>query len=122
MAMPRSQVRPAALPSEAVACGPIGGEVIVRGMDMPLLLAFSAERKRLGTPREGEAQEVANERAAGALVPLVLHGCVVLDDGDSVYTLKQWGEFGALYPDEAMQLFQRAMRLSGQDTDAEKKT
>jgi hypothetical protein len=122
MAMQRGQVRQMALPSEAVSCGPIGGEVTVRGMDMPLMLAFAAERRRLGTPLAGEAQEHANERAAGALVPMVLHGCVVLDDGASVYSLAEWGAFGALHPDEAMDLFQRAMRLSGQNTDAEKKT
>jgi hypothetical protein len=122
MAMQRSQVRQMALPSEAVSCGPIGGEVTVRGMDMPLMLAFAAERRRLGVLREGETQAMASERAAGPLVPMVLHGCVVLDDGASVYTLAEWGAFGALHPAEAMDLFQRAMRLSGQDTDAEKKT
>jgi hypothetical protein len=122
MAMQRNQVRQVALPTEAVSCGPIGGEVNVRGMDMPLMLAFAAERRRLGALKEGETQDQANERSAGSLVPMVLHGCVVLDDGQSVYTLAEWGAFGALHPDEAMGLFQRAMRLSGQNTDAEKKT
>lgn len=121
MTIARNAVRPISLPSEAVLVPEIGGEVLVQGMNMPQLMEFMAERRRIGRPRDGEDQDAAAQRAVAALMPHVLAWCVVLDDGDGVYSVAEWGAFGARHSDAAMGLFSRAMRLSGHDVEAEKK-
>jgi hypothetical protein len=110
------------LPTEEVEVAPLGGSVIVRGLSMPQMLQWSAERRRLLTPLDGESEEAAKERAGAYLVPLLLSMCVVLDDGLPVYTSAQWAAWGVSNPGEVMTLFQAAVRLSGQDADEEKKT
>jgi hypothetical protein len=121
MAIDRASVRAVALPTETATIEAIGGEVIVRGMDMTQQLRFSATRRRLTAPMDGEDSDSAAERAGGELLPLALEMCVVLDDGTSVYTKAQWAVFGGQHPGDALELFNTAMRLSGQDSRAEKK-
>jgi hypothetical protein len=122
MAIARDQIRQVALPEEVVDVPEIGGEVIVRGFDMPRMLRFWAARRaafeRLGELPSDQQQEVA----AGELVPLALHLAVLADDGQPVYTEAQWATFGAQHADVAMDLFSRVMSLSGADPAAEKKT
>jgi hypothetical protein len=120
MTINRQGVRPVSLPSETVPVPEIGGEVNIFGMDMPQMLEFMAERRRLAVPREGETEGQATERAVGALLPQVLHWCVLLDDGTSPYSLKDWRVFGRLHMPAAMSLFKRVMDLSGSSIEAEK--
>lgn len=118
----RAALPPAELPSEEVEVTPLGGSVLVRGLTMPEFLRWSAQRRALLEPRAGESAEDAQQRASAEMVPLILSMAVVLDDGDPVYTAAQWSAFGARHPEEATVLFQAAVRLSGQDPQAEKKT
>ena len=118
----RAALPPVALPSEEVPVAPLGGSVIVRGLSMPQMLQWSAERRRLLEPRESESEAAAKERAGAHLVPLLLSHTVVLEDGLPVFTAEQWAAWGVKYPGEVMALFQAAVRLSGQDVEAEKKT
>ena len=55
MAISRGDIKPVALPQESMQVDSIGGEVIVRGMDMPQLLDFLDRRRTLMQPGEGEA-------------------------------------------------------------------
>lgn len=118
----RGQVAPVALPTEAVDVPPIGGIVLVRGLDMPQTMAFSAARRRATQPVGTEDQAQAAERAAGELVPLLLSMSVVLDDGLPVYSLAEWQAFGGRHPGDMLRLWERAIALSGQNPEAEKKT
>ena len=111
-----------ALPSEDMDVAPLGGAVIVRGLGMPELMRFVAERRRLQLPRDGETEAQALARGSVELVPFLLGMAVVLDDGEPVMGTASWAAFGAKHPDDAVRLFQAAMRLSGQDAEAEKKS
>lgn len=122
MAISRDQVRAVALPQEVVAVDEIGGDVIVRGFDMPRMLRFFAARRAAFAELEHMPADQAQEVAAGQLVPLALHLGVLLDDGEPVYTEAQWQVFGGQHAGVAMQLFGRVMALSGADHAAEKKT
>lgn len=118
----RDQVAPVALPAQAIDVAAIGGAVMVRGMSLPQVLEFSAARRAAADPQDGETSEQAATRAGGTLLPLVLHQCVVLDDGLPVYSQAEWGAFAVQHTREAFDLWQLAMRLSGQLADEEKKT
>jgi hypothetical protein len=118
----RDQVAPVALPAQAVDVAAIGGAVMVRGMTLPQVLEFSAARRAAAGPQDGETPEQAATRAGGTLLPLVLHQCVGLDDGLPVYSQAEWGAFAVQHPQPAFELWQVAMRLSGQLADEEKKT
>lgn len=118
----RDQLAPVALPTEALDVPAIGGQVIVRGMNLPQLLAFTAARRVASTPADGKTDAQAADRASGTLVPLLLHTCVVLDDGLPVYSQAEWAAFAVRHPQPTLALWQAAIRLSGQDIEAEKKT
>lgn len=117
----RDQVLAVHLPEQAVDVPEIGGTVLVRGMSMPQLLAFTAARRRALQPQDGETPDQAAERASGELVPMLLATTVVLDDGLPVYTAAQWAAFGSQHPQATLALWKVAVQLSGQDPDAEKK-
>lgn len=117
----RDQIAPIDLPAQECDVPAIGGTVLVRGMDLPAWLRFAAARRRVEAPLEGETPEDTDQRVGGAMMPVVLNLCVMADDGQPVYSPAQWGHWGARHPAEAMQLFQLAMQLSGQDGDLEKK-
>lgn len=118
----RDAIAPVALPTEPVDVAAIGGVVLVRGMSLPQLLAFRAAGRRASEPLPGETPETAAERASGELVPMLLATCVVLDDGQPVYSAEQWAAFGTRHPGDTLDLWQRAIALSGADLAAEKKT
>ena len=99
----------------------LGGSLLVRGLDMPGMLRWSADRRRLAQPLEGEDEEAARQRAGAQLIPALLHLAVHLDDGPA-YTAAEWAALGAKHPEDVMRLFSAALRLSGQDVAAEKKT
>jgi hypothetical protein len=98
-----------ALPQEEHTVPALGGAVLVRGLGMPALMQFAAARRQ-------HAEQPAQ------LLPLLLALAVVLDDGEPAYTAPEWAAFGARHPEAAAELFGHALRLSGQDAAAEKKT
>jgi hypothetical protein len=118
----RNSVPVVELPTECITVEPLGGDVLVRGMDMPQLLRFSAARRRLTEARAGETQPEADERALAELVPLALAMLVLADDGQPLFTETQWRAWGATQAAVALELFAVAMRLSGGEREAEKKT
>lgn len=117
----RATLPPAALPTEEVDCPALGGSVIVKGLDMPGMLHWSAQRRQLAQPQAGEDDETARQRAGAQLIPLLLSLAVHLEDGPA-YTAAQWAALGTRHPEDTMRLFGVALRLSGHDADAEKKT
>lgn len=121
MAIDRSQIRRVDLPTEEINVPEIGGEVTVRGMDLPTHMAFQAERRRLTRPRDGETEDDAKTRAGAPLAALVLEACVLAGDGLPVYTRAEWGAFGVRHPEVMTRLWEAAIRLSGHDAAAEKK-
>lgn len=118
----RAAIAPVELPTETVDVPAIGGAVLVRGMNMPQLMAFSAKKRGALQPLPGETEQQAAERAGAELLPELLALCVVAGDGLPVYTPQQWAAFGSRHPQVALQLWQCAVALSGQDLAAEKKT
>lgn len=118
----RKEVAAVALPQETVDVPAIGGTVLVRGMTLPQLLHFRATGRRAAEPQPGEDAAAAAERAGGELVPQLLAVCVVLDDGLPVYSAAEWAAFGSQHPGPTLELWERAIALSGADLDAEKKT
>lgn len=122
MAIARDAIAPAVLPRETVQVDAIGGEVVVQGFDMQQMLAFHAHRRRLVVPLDGESPDDAIERAGAALVPWALSRTVLADDGKPVYTEDQWRAFGGRHAVACIELYHVAMRLSGSDDSAEKKS
>lgn len=120
LAAPDLPVEPVTLPG--VAAGGGEGAVLVRGMDLPQLMRFAGHRRRLLELRVGENELEAQDRAGAELLPIALAMCVVLDDGQPLWSPAQWRSWGARYPEPALELFNTVMRLSGQDIHAEKKS
>lgn len=105
MALKRDQIAPPALPMEAVEVPELGGEVIVRG----LLLR---DRLALVDRDSGDAYD---------RIARMLAGTVVDADQKPIWSAAQWEEFGGAHPARALELFERARRLSGLDDAAAKK-
>ena len=114
MPIARDQIPPLVLPREEVDV-PGLGSVWVQGLDMPGLLHFTATRRRAQEPREGETEQEAAERAGAELVPVLLERCVLAADELPVYTTAQWSIWMVRNGTAALDLFQHALRLSGQD-------
>lgn len=117
----RSDAPPVALPEEVVPAPALGGDVVVRGMDMPQAMRFNAARRRLSQPLGGETEDEARERAAGSLVPLGLAMCVVDNERQPIYSESQWAALAAREPDTVLGLWGAVLRLSGQQPETEKK-
>lgn len=118
----RDQIPAIEPPTETVAVEGLAGEVLVRGFDLPQLMAYLAVHAQESAPREGETKEQAERRASVAVVPVALAPAVLADDGQPVYTAAQWSQWAARYPGQAFGLYHVVMRLSGQGDGAEKKT
>lgn len=116
MPVARDQIPPLALPREVFDVPGIG-EVWVQGLDMPGLLRFTAARRRVTTPLDGETEQDASERAGGELVPLLLGLTVLAADERPIYSPAQWAVWMVRNGDVALQLFSQALRLSGQEPD-----
>lgn len=115
MALDRNQIEPPVLPKEAVQVDALGGEVIVRAMLLSERLQLTALNTHLMQPQAGESEVQARARAGSRLVADTLARCVVLADGQPMWTAQQWDEFGATQPGAVLQLFNVSRRLSGQD-------
>lgn len=121
MVLSRDTLRLPTLPKETVHCAALGGEVVVRGMQLSERLAVSGQRADLAKPRQGESQADAEARAGATLVPRVLAFTVLLDDGSPALDVAEWEALGATEPGACMALFDVAMRLSGHDQQANAK-
>lgn len=118
MAVDRNQTKAPVLPQEVVPVEPLGGDVIVRGLLMSQQMAIAAQTLLAGAPQEGESDEAAQIRAKSLRVAETLARTVVLDDGKPLWTAGQWDVFGCQHPGVALQLFNTAQRLNGQDEEA----
>lgn len=98
------------LPKETVeGITALGGDVIVRGLLLTERLAFKAQIAR-------DQELAATPTVAAAVmerVPQLLALCVVDADGAAIWPAATWDEFGARHEDDALRLFNVAMRLSG---------
>lgn len=109
----RNAVDAPTLRKETVDVPEIGGEVIVRAMLLGERLEIFQEQSRLATPRDGESEEDAHERAGRQLIAPTL-ACTVLDaDSKPLWTAAQWDVFGSQHAARALHLFRSVMRLSG---------
>lgn len=114
----RAAVRAPALPKEAVPVDALGGDVVVTGLLLSQRLALHALNARLAEPLPGEDPAAARTRAGAQLVAHTLAQCVVLDDGQPLYTAAEWEAFGAAHPGPALDLFDKARALNGMDAGA----
>lgn len=117
----RGAVQAPALPKETVHVASLGGDVIVRGLLLSERLANAANHTQLSKPQPGETEDQARVRAGMGGVPRTLARCVVLADGQPMWTERQWEEFGSTQQAEALALFSVAMRLNGLDLEAAEK-
>lgn len=108
------------LPIEEVTVESLGGEVFVRGMDMPQMLQYIAGRRTAAIPKDDESEEDANVRAGTEAVAKALAITVLKANKQPLYSEQQWRAWGAKHLPETMKLFSVAMRLSGQDGEAER--
>lgn len=97
---------PLELAREVISVPALGGDVAVVELDLGARLEFEAM--------------VANTRKTDkalviAMVPQLLAISVVGEEGEPLFTVKQWQAFGARNRDAAIELFNAAMRLSGFD-------
>lgn len=109
------------LPCETVTVEALGGDVLVKGMDLPALMLFYSVSGRASTPLDGESKEQANQRGGLQAVSTALAMGVYADDGLPVFSEAQWRTWGADHTGEAMKLFRLVMKLSGTDAEAERK-
>lgn len=109
----RDAIAPSALPSEEHAAPEIGGDVLVRGMDLPAFQRFALAQRKAAEPQPGEAPEEAQARAVAEVMPLLLHLCVLAGDGQPVYSPAEWAAFARKHADRTVALLEAATRLSG---------
>lgn len=121
MVISRDAIPPVELPKQVVACVPLGGDVIVRGMDLSQAMSFFALRRKLIEPQEGETEDEAAQRSGITLVPFVLSMCVLADDEKPVYSEAEWSIWCGKHLVAAFELFTVATRLSGTDAADQKK-
>ncbi len=115
MALQRNQIESPVLPKEAVPVDALGGEVIVRAMLLSERLELSAINAAAAKPQAGETEVQARARAGSRLVADTLARCVLLADGEPMWSAAEWDAFGATEPGAVLHLFNVARRLSGQD-------
>lgn len=117
----RNQAPAPVLPKETVQVDALGGEVIVRGLLLSERLALSAEQAGLLASQDGESSAPARMRAGAQMVPRTLAACVILADGQPMWTADEWDRFGAAHAEPAFELFAVAQRLSGLDAKESEK-
>lgn len=99
-----------ALPEQVVPVPELGGDVLVRGLDLG---------KRMALAHQFKNKEAARVNF-GHLAPLL--ALTVLDaDDEPVFTEKQWSAWGAQHLEAALNLWDIAWRLSDLDGKEAKK-
>lgn len=121
MVVARDSLPAADLPRELVQVDGLG-EVIVQGMGFGEGLRYAEALRRMREPLDGESDDERADRVRGEMVPLLLGMCVLADDERPLYTRKQWAAWAYRNPGASIELYGVAMRLSGTDADAEKKS
>lgn len=119
MTVDRSTVKTPTLPKE-VAQVPGIGEVIVRGLLMSEQMAITAAALN-EKAQPGETDDQARLRARSMRVALTLSKTVILDDGKPLWTAEEWDVFGSRNPDAALDIYNVANRLNGEDDEASEK-
>lgn len=102
----RDKVPAVKLPEEEVRVEALDDTVLVRGLGFAPAMAFAIDFKA------GEHGQVSR----------LLAGTVLAGDGDPLYDAASWEAFGNAHPEDMVELYRVARRLSGLDAeDAEKK-
>lgn len=96
---------------EEVEVAALGGSVAIVQMGLATRLAAESVASK---------QDRDDPAAVYATIPHVLAGCVLDADGAPLMSPEQWSLFGVSHRNEAIELFNTAMRLSGIGEDAEK--
>lgn len=116
----RADVPQVELRTETVTLKSLGAEVIVRGRMLAETMALSGLQATSAKPRDGESAEDAQVRAGADIVAFTLANQVVLEDGEPMWSARQWSVHGAAHPNEVVELHGIAQRLSGVGEDVEK--
>lgn len=117
----RGSVPEPVLRKEAVPVESLGGDVVVRGLELTELLMLSGIQRALREPLEGETEDAAHARAGAQIVAKTLHVAVLMADGKPLWSEAQWNVHGAKHLHEAMGLYNKVNQLSGQDAEAVEK-
>ena len=104
----KADVKKPVLPKEAVRVESMGGELVVRGLLFSERMALFAEA--------GEGAQVM------AYVPRLLAVTVLDADAKPVFTAEEWEVFGTGNEADMLALMQVALRLSGLQGEAVKKS
>lgn len=108
------------LHKETVDVPELGGEVVVRGtmLDERLALVFGAAP----APKEaGQPTAEDDPRESYQHIARLLAYAVIDADGEPVYTIDEWAEFGGQHFAATLRLYKIARRLSGMDAGEAKK-
>lgn len=92
-----------ALEKETVEVPELGGEVVVQALDLPSML-------------ELYEQGLSNARRMIA----ILHLCVVDNEGTPIFSVEEWGVWGAKNKQAALTLSEKAIAVSGIGDDEKK--
>lgn len=109
---------------ETIAVAELGGEVVVRGtmLDERLALVFGASPATGAADDEpGADLEEEDPRRKYRHIARLLAYAVVDANGEPIYTVDEWAEFGGQHFGATLQLYSAARRLSGMDADEAKK-
>jgi hypothetical protein len=116
MAISRESIPAVVVPETEVPCAPLGGDVVVRPMDLVELLLFNEKRNEVKALLDGETEAQADARRMNVILPWVLARCVLADDRQPVYSEQEWRIWCAKHLPEGYELFAAAT------VGAEKKT
>ena len=109
----RSALPKPTVPKETITVNALGGEVVVRG----LLLS-----ERLGIQKTiVDIRKTDTNGNVHTVLPVLLALCVLDADGLALFDHDGWQAFGGQHPDQAVELFNTAWRLSGFDGATEAK-
>lgn len=118
--IPRPTVR-----KEAVEVPELGGEVVVRGTALherlALVFAVAPPMPAEGEEIQAPPVEADDPRERYGHIARLLAYAVVDADGEPIFTVDEWLEFGGLHYAATLRLYGIAKRLSGMDTEAAKK-
>ena len=103
----RRDIKAPVLRKEAVACPPLGGDVVLRMLTLSERLALH-EALREAAPGRGRYAQMAALLAVAA---------IDAESGEPLLSAEEWDVFAAEHTEAAMALLEAAKRLSGYDAE-----
>jgi hypothetical protein len=105
MLIRKADVKAPSLPEEVVTVSELGGDVLVRGLDLGARMHLAHQLKDKSRP---------TSKDFGHLAPL-LEMSVLDADGEQIFTAAEWAAWGAKHLAAAVKLWDVAWRLSDLD-------